>query len=288
MTLLPPPIPEGGGRVALLRGAALGPGCWLRGGPPAPRSLGKDDGEEEEGQGQGDRRSRKRGGGGAERPTLLAAAPTGTETSSSSRLRFSPTIAAVPCPLAAVVHGLLGAGKGGEIGTALIQERTARQRRCVGVGDARYSSHGCFLRWCPGERLIQASPRGAVAAEPFRTCRCRPAPQKRWNPSGMDDWRKKLAACTELTSFRVSESAIGRAVTLLPSSFSPDEGVAIATTAAAATAVAAVTAAAAAASAAFARSKISEPVVFGRCGPLLLLVGSGAAYLTVGGRLLST
>ncbi|CAM9350083.1 unnamed protein product, partial [Ectocarpus sp. 4 AP-2014] len=34
--ILPPPtqIPEGGGRVALLRGAALGPGRWLRGGPP--------------------------------------------------------------------------------------------------------------------------------------------------------------------------------------------------------------------------------------------------------------
>lgn len=51
---LPLSIAEGDERVALLRGAALGPGCWIRGGPQSPPSPPTDgeDGNERGGKGE--------------------------------------------------------------------------------------------------------------------------------------------------------------------------------------------------------------------------------------------
>eukprot|EP00903_Cladosiphon_okamuranus_P018581 g17104.t1 len=116
---LPPSIPEGGGRIALLGGAALSPGCWLRGGPPSPSPPGrKERGAEGE---QGPSSNREGGGGGGGRGSMPSgAAPTGTGTGPNSKLHFSRRASVAPSAAAAAAAAAalerVGAGEDGKLG----------------------------------------------------------------------------------------------------------------------------------------------------------------------------
>eukprot|EP00752_Nemacystus_decipiens_P004689 g4277.t1 len=209
---LPPPIPEGGGRVALLRGAELGPGCWLRGGPPSPPSIGR---KEDGGEGEEDGEGPERGGGGGRgpKPPPSAAAPTGTGASSSSRPRFSrKAVAAAPSAAvgggpaaAAAVLGFVGTSEDRELWAPLLREMKARRQSGVGVGEAGLASRRCLLRWSSSRKwLWQASP------------------MERLSWSGKGGRRNERPACGELSRFWwLPEPAVCRAVESPPSFPSP-------------------------------------------------------------------
>ncbi|CAB1121396.1 unnamed protein product [Ectocarpus sp. CCAP 1310/34] len=210
--ILPPPtqIPEGGGRVALLRGAALGPGRWLRGGPPGrpspPTPTGKGGGG---GGGEGD--VDRRGGRG---PSATPAANT-PPVSQSTIATYAAAAAsdedgddAASSDVAGGGDGdvceFVGTGKGnGERGDPLLggmpmtalrqrpqQQQQQQQQRDGGGGGTWWRSRLLLpqqqslgsLSLLPGTRIKATAGAAAAAAAAASHRMAPPSSCSRWRP----------------------------------------------------------------------------------------------------------
>ncbi len=301
-TLLPSPIPEGGGRVALLRGAALSPGCWVRGGPPPVRRGGS---------GRGGRREGGGGSGG------------GSRDGGDERRSNGAAHGTVPGPPSQrVIAAGAGAGADAAEGPKSLGDGDLKLRlRRGAVTLALQPQHDAggvrrLLRpspWRPfGERVLSAPPLGSItaAAEASGAAVAATHSRPRWRrppvPCRLDSSeRKQPGAGGAWRARRLPRNDLGRRC--LPAASAGSNavggGAGDGQEAPSCSLVAIFAAAAAAAAAAPASSRLwlkaLKPVAFGRGrgghpfrsiggggggGAVAMALGvGGAAYLIVGG-----